>query len=46
VGGRRRRDLFIRCAYLGLLVFVVITSLISGQGQIGDGEPFTPPWAA
>src|SRR6476620_12630071 len=36
-GGRRRRDLFIRCAYLGLLVFVVITSLISGQGQIGTG---------
>src|SRR3954468_1377565 len=36
-GGRRRRDLFIRCAYLGLLVFVVITSLISGQGQISSG---------
>lgn len=36
-GGRRRRDLFIRCAYLGLLVFVVITSLISGQSTIGTG---------
>src|SRR5438874_11377417 len=36
-GGRRRRDLFIRCAYLGLLVFVVITSLISGQGTISSG---------
>src|SRR5687768_8968054 len=36
-GGRRRRDLFIRCAYLGLLVFVVITSLVSGQSQIGSG---------
>src|SRR5918995_5545237 len=35
-GGRRRRDLFIRCAYLGLLVFVVITSLISGQSTIGS----------
>src|SRR4051812_28041126 len=36
-GGRRRRDLFIRCAYLGLLVFVVITSLVSGQSTIGTG---------
>jgi ABC-type transport system involved in multi-copper enzyme maturation permease subunit len=36
-GGRRRRDLFIRCAYLGLLVFVVITSLVSGQSTIGSG---------
>src|SRR5205814_6878579 len=36
-GGRRRRDLFIRCAYLGLLVFVVITSLISGQENISSG---------
>ena len=36
-GGRRRRDLFIRCAYLGLLVFVVITSLVSGQSTVGAG---------
>ena len=36
-GGRRRRDLFIRCAYLGLLVFVVITSLIGSQSTIGAG---------
>src|SRR6476659_9520317 len=36
-GGRRRRDLFIRCAYLGLLVFVVITSLVSGQTTVGQG---------
>jgi ABC-type transport system involved in multi-copper enzyme maturation permease subunit len=28
-GGKRRRDLIIRCAYLGLLVFVVIFSLMS-----------------
>jgi ABC-type transport system involved in multi-copper enzyme maturation permease subunit len=27
--GRRRRDLFIRCGYLGLLIFLVIFSLIS-----------------
>src|SRR5215212_2541121 len=36
-GGRRRRDLFIRCAYLGLLVFVVITSLVSGNTTVGQG---------
>src|SRR5688572_19288045 len=36
-GGRRRRDLFIRCAYLGLLVFVVITSLVGSQSTIGSG---------
>ena len=36
-GGRRRRDLFIRCAYLGLLVFVVIVSLVSGQNTVGAG---------
>src|SRR5688572_373634 len=35
-GGRRRRDLFIRCAYLGLLVFVVITSLVSSSTTIGQ----------
>jgi ABC-type transport system involved in multi-copper enzyme maturation permease subunit len=28
-GGKRRRDLFIRCGYLGLLVVVVIISLFS-----------------
>src|SRR5215210_7117209 len=36
-GGRRRRDLFIRCAYLGLLVFVVITSLVSGNTSVSQG---------
>ena len=35
-GGRRRRDLFIRCAYLGLLVFVVITSLVSSNTTVGQ----------
>ncbi|MGB7160668.1 MAG: ABC transporter permease subunit [Tepidisphaeraceae bacterium] len=31
--GRRRRDLFIRCGYLGLLIFLVIFSLVrSGTG--------------
>src|SRR5437879_13432580 len=32
-GGKRRRDLFIRCGYLGLLVFIVILSLLAGGGQ-------------
>src|ERR1043165_8531186 len=30
--GKRRRDLIIRCAYLGLLVLVVIFSLFSTSG--------------
>jgi ABC-type transport system involved in multi-copper enzyme maturation permease subunit len=37
--GRRRRDLFIRCGYLGLLIFLVIFSLISsgtGGATLGD----------
>jgi ABC-type transport system involved in multi-copper enzyme maturation permease subunit len=32
-GGKRRRDLFIRCGYLGLLIFIVIFSLLAGGGQ-------------
>src|SRR5277367_4136521 len=30
-GGKRRRDLFIRCGYLGLLIFVVIFSLTNAN---------------
>ena len=37
-GGRRKRDLFIRCAYLGLLVAFVIISLMAGSGDIGAGS--------
>src|SRR5688572_5005999 len=37
-GGKRKRDLFIRCGYLGLLVFVVVVSLLSGGGSIGGGS--------
>src|SRR5687768_18135179 len=38
-GGRRRRDLFIRCGYLGLLIFLVIFSLVSsGTGGASLGE--------
>jgi ABC-type transport system involved in multi-copper enzyme maturation permease subunit len=37
-GGKRRRDLIIRCAYLGLLVFVVIFSLMSTGGSAGSAS--------
>jgi ABC-type transport system involved in multi-copper enzyme maturation permease subunit len=32
-GGKRRRDLFIRCGYLGLLIGVVVFSLLSSTGN-------------
>src|SRR5881275_2124147 len=36
-GGKRRRDLFIRCGYLGLLIFIVIFSLLSkGSSTTGN----------
>ncbi|HSI33037.1 MAG TPA: ABC transporter permease subunit [Tepidisphaeraceae bacterium] len=34
-GGKRRRDLFIRCGYLGFLIGVVIFSLLSATGSFG-----------
>src|SRR3954454_17638924 len=39
-GGKRRRDLFIRCAYLGLLILVVVFSVLTaaGQGALGLSE--------
>jgi ABC-type transport system involved in multi-copper enzyme maturation permease subunit len=37
-GGKRRRDLFIRCAYLGLLILVVVFSLMTSSGDIGGGS--------
>src|SRR3954452_8001006 len=37
-GGKRRRDLFIRCGYLGLLVFVVIFSLMSSGSSTAGTE--------
>ncbi|QOV87349.1 ABC transporter permease [Humisphaera borealis] len=37
-GGKRRRDLFIRCAYLGLLVAFVVISLVSASGTGGSGS--------
>jgi ABC-type transport system involved in multi-copper enzyme maturation permease subunit len=37
-GGKKRRDLFIRCGYLGLLVFVVIGSLMSSGGSIAGTD--------
>ncbi len=37
-GGKRRRDLIIRCVYLGLLVFLVIFSLMSSGGGAGSTD--------
>src|SRR5436190_8178182 len=31
-GGKRRRDLFVRCGYLGLLIMLVIIALMSSSG--------------
>lgn len=36
-GGKRRRDLFIRCGYLGLLVLVVVLSLLPELGSATSG---------
>ena len=36
VAGKRKRDLIVRCAYLGLLIFLVIFTLISGDIAGGD----------
>jgi ABC-type transport system involved in multi-copper enzyme maturation permease subunit len=35
-GGKRRRDLFIRCIYLGLLILVVVFSLNTKGGQLDE----------
>ena len=36
MNGKRRRDLFIRCGYLGLLIGVVIISLMGGNASTGN----------
>src|SRR6185437_9917259 len=36
MNGKRPRDLFIRCAYLGLLIAVVVFSLTGGNTSSGD----------
>src|SRR5689334_22799370 len=33
-GGKRKRDLFIRCGYLGLLIAVVLISLLQSGGSL------------
>jgi ABC-type transport system involved in multi-copper enzyme maturation permease subunit len=40
-GGKRRRDLFIRCLYLGLLIAIVIFSLMTGSSQRYSGMSLT-----
>src|SRR5215213_5575435 len=37
-GGKRRRDLFVRCGYLGLLILVVIFSLVGSTDTLGGGS--------
>src|SRR4051794_27003603 len=37
-GGKRWRDLWIRCLYLGALVILVVGSLITGSGDLGGGS--------
>jgi ABC-type transport system involved in multi-copper enzyme maturation permease subunit len=41
VGGKRKKDLFVRCGYLGLLIFVVILTLIGGDVGGGDLDRLT-----
>src|ERR1700728_2071684 len=36
MNGKRRRDLFIRCGYLGLLIGVVIVILMGGNASTGN----------
>src|SRR5438552_6011322 len=36
-GGKRRRDLFVRCGYLALLILVVIFALV-GAGSVGNAS--------
>jgi ABC-type Na+ efflux pump permease subunit len=35
-GGKRRRDLFIRCGYLGFLIGVVVFSMLSSSGSFSS----------
>src|SRR3954465_4888543 len=37
-GGKRRRDLFVRCGYLALLILVVIFALVGAGGTLGTGS--------
>ncbi len=37
-GGKRKRDLFIRCGYLGLLVVFVIVLLMSSGGSVANAS--------
>src|SRR6266487_5599187 len=36
--GKRRRDLFVRCGYLALLILVVIFALIGSGATVGGGS--------
>ncbi|CAN5419080.1 hypothetical protein BH10PLA1_BH10PLA1_01300 [soil metagenome] len=43
-GGKRRRDLFIRCGYLGLLVFFVVFACIGSSGTSLNDLSKTSGW--
>src|SRR5947207_10452993 len=37
-GGKRKRDLLIRCAYLGILLFLVIFLLLQSAGNLASAS--------
>src|SRR4051812_13220058 len=37
-GGKKKRDLFIRCGYLALLIIVVLFALFSATGESGQSS--------
>ncbi|HEX2974282.1 MAG TPA: ABC transporter permease subunit [Tepidisphaeraceae bacterium] len=37
-GGKRKRDLFIRCAYVGILLFLVIFLLLGSAGSLANAS--------
>src|SRR5436305_15217576 len=37
-GGKRKRDLLIRCAYLGILLFLVIFLLLQSAGSLANAS--------
>jgi ABC-type transport system involved in multi-copper enzyme maturation permease subunit len=40
-GGRRHRDLFVRCGYLGLLILVVFVTIVTSTGGTQSGTSLT-----
>ncbi|MEM6562761.1 MAG: hypothetical protein AAF656_14250, partial [Planctomycetota bacterium] len=38
VGGKRKRDLFVRCGYLALLIVLVVVGVFSSASDIGGAD--------